>query len=65
MLDKIGFIAGDIYSILEKDGPQTMYSLKKALDNTKDLVPMGIGWLAREDKITFLDTGKTLKISIK
>ena len=65
MLDRIGMTAGQIYAELEHNGPHTMTALKKKIDNNKDLVPMGIGWLARENKIAFLEEGRNLKITIK
>ena len=65
MLDKIGSTAGEIYNLLEKNGPQTISAIKKNLHNSKDIVPMGIGWLARENKLAFLETERSLKITIK
>ena len=65
MLEKIGNKAGEIYQYLEKNGPHTASALKKNLNNDKDLVPMGIGWLARENKIAFVVEGRNTKISIK
>jgi hypothetical protein len=65
MIINIGLKAGEIYKHLEKNGAQTLYALKKEFENTKDIIPMAIGWLAREDKITFVESDKTIKISIK
>ena len=65
MTNNIGLKAGEIYKYLEQNGPQTLYALKKELDNTKDIVPMAIGWLARENKIVFAESEKTVKVTIK
>jgi len=65
MLEQIGFKAGEVYSVLEKNGPLSIYALKKELKNERDIIPMAIGWLAREGKIAFQENGKSSKISIK
>ena len=62
----IGLKAGEIYKYLEQNGAQSLNALKKELKDSKDIVPMAIGWLARENKIAFMETDKkVLKIAIK
>ena len=62
--DAIGEAAGAVWSCLSTDGPQTMAKLKKAVDAPADNVLAAIGWLAREGKLTFETSGKSVTISL-
>ncbi len=48
---EIGEKAGEIWHILNNDGPQTLSQLKKKLGNSNELLNFALGWLAREDKV--------------
>jgi hypothetical protein len=50
---------------LDKDGGQSLAALKKATGASNELVLAAIGWLAREDKLEFTASGKTVKISLR
>ena len=62
---EIGHIAGDVWSLLEKDGAQTLATIKKSVDAPADLVMAAIGWLSREDKVDFTTSGRAVKISLR
>ena len=51
--------------MLSSDGPLTVAQLKKKLNGTGELVPLALGWLAREDKIDILKEKKTVRVSLK
>lgn len=61
----IGEAAGKIYRTLEKYGPRTASQLQKdtKLSNSA-LFNQSIGWLAREEKIQFEKSGRTLKFAL-
>jgi hypothetical protein len=61
----IGHAAGDVWGLLSNDGPKTIAEVKKALSAPADVVVAAIGWLAREDKIEFDTSGKTVKIGLR
>jgi hypothetical protein len=62
----IGLSAGQIYNYLaENKGETTFTKLKKDLDLDSNFAEFGLGWLAREDKIEFAKSGKTLKIKLR
>jgi hypothetical protein len=61
----IGNVAGEIWGLLTNNGEQTLAALKKSVDAPPELVLAAIGWLAREDKLEFATTGKTVKISLR
>jgi len=49
MIMKIGIIAGEIISILEKENaPLTLVEIEMLVKESKDTVLMSMGWLIRE-----------------
>ena len=66
MITKIGIVAGDIWSYLEKqDRTAEMDDLVRELKKEKELVLMSVGWLAREGHIVLEGDGPnyTVKLS--
>jgi hypothetical protein len=61
----IGHAAGEIWGLLSTNGQQTLPAVKKSIDAPSDTVLAAIGWLAREDKLDFAATGRTVKISLR
>jgi len=57
MKDKIGEIAGTIWQALGKNGEIYVADLPRMLNQKPDIVYQGLGWLAREDKISYLTKG--------
>jgi Mn-dependent DtxR family transcriptional regulator len=57
MKDKIGEIAGNIWQTLGKNGEINVSDLPRMLNQKSDVVYQGLGWLAREDKISYLTKG--------
>lgn len=60
----IGDTAGQVWHVLSS-GPQTVANLKKAIDAPSDLVLAAIGWLAREGKLKFDSSGRSVTISLR
>jgi hypothetical protein len=63
--EEIGHVAGDLWSYLDKDGAQTIAAIKKGVNAPNDLVLAAIGWLAREDKLSFSGNSRSVKISLR
>ena len=63
--EQIGHVAGDLWRLLDKQGGQNLAAIKKATSASDELVLAAIGWLAREDKLEFSASGRTLKISLR
>jgi len=61
----IGFTAGDIYNLLKKNGAKTMKEIVSEIKADQTVIVMAIGWLAREDKIEFVQEGKKKSIRLK
>jgi hypothetical protein len=62
---EVGITAGKVWHALSSEGPLTMAELKKRVDGQGDLVPLAIGWLAREDKIHIKPDKRTLRVQLK
>jgi len=62
----IGLSAGQIYNYLaENEGQTTFTKLKKDLDLKGNFAELGLGWLAREEKIELAKSGNSLKIKLR
>jgi hypothetical protein len=65
MFQTIGEAAGEIWKILKEEGPLSISAVAGRTNRSQTLVYMGIGWLAREDKLVFTETKKGTSISLK
>lgn len=57
-VDAIGTTAGEIWRHLDANGATALSSLKVQLDQSETLILMGLGWLARENKIVMGKSGR-------
>ncbi len=62
--ETIGAVAGCIWNYLNEQGPVTLTQLVKQLDVPRDAVMQGVGWLAREGKVTITKETRSRKISL-
>jgi hypothetical protein len=66
MIEDIGNTAGEIWRFLEQQTePVNLTTLKKNVPISSSLLMMGLGWLAREDKVRIESSEASYKISIK
>lgn len=63
--EQIGMAAGSVWLYLTDNGPTTLSALKKAIDQPGDLIAAAVGWLAREEKLEFSTSGKSVSIGLK
>ena len=63
--DKIGQSAGEIYNYLNNNGESTFSKMKKELDLKGNFADLGLGWLAREDKVEISETGTSVSVRLK
>ncbi len=61
----IGETAGVVWQALNGHGPMSMAKLIKAVGQPRDVVMQAVGWLAREDKISIEEDGRTRIISLR
>jgi len=64
-VQQIGETAGDIWKALSLKGPLSLAKLAKEVNAPRDLVMQGVGWLAREDKVTIDEESRTRVVSLK
>ena len=60
----IGSTAGVVWRFLNANGPATLYAIEKGVVAPKALVPMAIGWLAREGKLKVEQEGRTVRYAV-
>ncbi len=65
MIDNIGVTAGKVFSTLESQGEMTLAKLKTAVTSDAFLTEAAVGWLAREDKLNVVKSGRSIKVSLK
>jgi len=65
VVEEIGTTAGKVWHVLNTKGEMSISALKKALGGKDASVDWAIGWLAREDKISFRKDKNVLKVSLK
>ena len=63
--DKIGQSAGQIYNYLNSNGESTFSKMKKELDLKGNFADLGLGWLAREDKVEISKKGTSVSVRLK
>lgn len=63
--EQIGHAAGEVWGALHDQGWQTLASVKKSTGGSADLTLLAIGWLAREGKIDFTTSGRSVKLALK
>jgi len=65
MFHTIGETAGEIWRLLEREGPLSVSALANKITQPQSTVYMGIGWLAQEGKLVFTETKRGMSISVK
>jgi len=66
MVNEIGEAAGEIWeTLVDENKAVTINQLKKKTKLPEDLLCMGIGWLAREDKLQFSGASENMEFSLK
>jgi len=65
MFHAIGQTAGEIWKLLKEEGPMSPAAIVRRTKQPQTMVNMGIGWLAREDKLVFTQTKQGMSLSLK
>ncbi len=64
-IDQIGETAGQIWHLLETQGPLSLSRVVKEIDAPRDVVLQAVGWLAREDKIAIEESARSKTITLR
>ncbi len=62
---QIGAVAGDVWDVLDAQGPQNLVKLVKAVGKPRDQVMQAVGWLAREEKVCIDEEGRGKVVSLR
>lgn len=62
---EIGNAAGQIWRYLHTHGPATLRQLQRETGLTERLLLMGVGWLAREAQLAFMQEGRALTLGLQ
>ena len=65
MNQNIGQAAGEIWQLLDREGPLSIAAIAGKVKHPRSAIDMGIGWLAREDKLVFNETKRGMQLSVK
>lgn len=63
-VNRIGSAAGIVWQSLSSAGALTIPKLIESSGLSRDLVLFGLGWLAREGKLQFLQRGRTRLVEL-
>lgn len=59
MNHRIGHIAGKIWRFLGEKGTVSVSQVESTVNDSPELISMALGWLARENKVTFQESGNS------
>ena len=62
---EIGEAAGRIWRYLVQHKAVTLHQLQRGTTLPERLLLMGVGWLAREEKLRFVQERRSLKLALK
>jgi predicted transcriptional regulator len=63
--EEIGNIAGEIWHLLKEKGELSISGVASAVNASQSTVYMGLGWLAREDKLEFIQKSRGVVVRLK
>ena len=64
MKEQIGKTAGAIWKVLQENEKVALTQLPKAVREKESTTYMALGWLAREDKVDYVNSGKTTYVQL-
>ena len=65
MIEEIGEIAGEIWNLLYNNGEMSISRVVSRINATQSIAYMGLGWLAREDKLEFIKKNRGVFVRLK
>jgi hypothetical protein len=63
-IETIGVTAGVVWKYLDANGPASLHTIEKTVDAPKSLIPMALGWLAREGKLAIEREGRIVRYAV-
>lgn len=64
-MEEIGKVAGDIWHLLKERGELSISGVATEINASQSTVYMGLGWLARENKLEFVKKSRGVFVKLK
>ena len=64
-VEQIGEVAGAVWNCLNENGPRSLSQLVKDIDAPRDVIMQAVGWLAREDKLSIEEEGRSKVVALR
>lgn len=65
MIEEIGAVAGEIWDLLKEKGELSISGVVKEINASQSTAYMGLGWLARENKLEFVKKSRGVFVRLK
>jgi len=65
MITEIGIVAGEIWHFLDEHGDVPFSRVVAAIERTRDVALMSLGWLAREGHVIVRQEGRELQVVLR
>jgi len=65
MIEEIGTVAGEIWNLLNERGGLSISGVVSEINASQSVAYMGLGWLAREDKLEFVKKNRGVFVRLK
>jgi hypothetical protein len=62
--DKVGSTAGEMWKYLHERGESTVSKMAKELRQKDSVIYMGLGWLARENKVAIRQDKTAIRVKL-
>ena len=65
MIEEIGTVAGEIWQLLKERSELSVSGVVAEINASQSIAYMGLGWLAREDKLEFVKKSRGVYVRLK
>ncbi len=65
MIEEIGNVAGEIWHLLKERGELSISGVVSEIKASQSTAYMGLGWLAKEDKLEFVKKSRGVFVRLK
>lgn len=65
MIEEVGITAGEIWNLLKERGELSISGVVSEIKASPSIAYMGLGWLAREDKLEFVKKSRGVFVRLK
>ena len=63
-VSEIGEAAGEVFRYLDAHGPSSLAAVERGVGESRTVLMMAVGWLAREGKVEFRQEGRSSLLAL-